>query len=261
MIIDSHTHIYPGKIAQKASVAIGDFYSIPMEYDGTPENLLKEGKAAGIDKFLVHSVATTPLQVESINNFIISEVNAHPDEFIGFGTIHPDVADPEKVFCQLEEGKLHGIKLHPDFQKFAIDDEKMDPIYKMAEGRYPILFHTGDQRYAFSNPERISKILKKFPDLQVICAHFGGYSEWDKVRKAYEGYNVYVDTSSALFALEPEQALGLIDFFGEDKVLFGTDYPMWDAKTEINRFKALGLSSETEEKILSKNLLKLLKTE
>ncbi|MDR1409471.1 MAG: amidohydrolase, partial [Oscillospiraceae bacterium] len=70
MIIDTHTHIYPDKIARKASHAVGEYYEMPMGCDGTAENLVKHGLAAGIDKFVVCSVATTPAQVRPANRFI-----------------------------------------------------------------------------------------------------------------------------------------------------------------------------------------------
>ena len=67
MIIDSHAHIYPDKLARKAARSSGDFNDIDMSLDGTGDMLLKVGDEAGVDIFLVHSVATTPHQVRSIN--------------------------------------------------------------------------------------------------------------------------------------------------------------------------------------------------
>ena len=64
-IIDIHTHIYPDKIAQKASNATADFYELPPSMDGTIQTLLEHGGAAGIDHFIVQSVATTPKQVSA----------------------------------------------------------------------------------------------------------------------------------------------------------------------------------------------------
>ena len=71
MIIDAHAHIFPSKIAEKAVAGIGKFYSeLTMEMDGTVDTLIKNGKKNGIEKFVVQSVATTPAQVQSINDFI-----------------------------------------------------------------------------------------------------------------------------------------------------------------------------------------------
>lgn len=259
MIIDAHAHIYPAKIAVKASEAIGDFYRAPMAYDGTAERLIAVGDAAGVDRFLVHSVATVPRQVRSINDYILGEVAARPDRFIGFATMHPDMEDAEGEFRRVMDAGLRGIKLHPDFQQFAINDPRMDVIYGLAEGVCPILFHTGDARYAWSDPDLVRPVLQKFPRLQVICAHFGGYSQWDKVRRAYDGLGVYVDTSSSFFALSPEKIRDLVAFFGTDRMLFGSDYPMWNAADEIQNVRSLGLPPNEEEAVFSGNLLRLLR--
>ena len=89
-IIDAHCHIYPAKIAAAASAHTGEFYSIPMAFDGTVESLLEEGDGAGIDRYLVQSVAVTAKQVRSINRYIAGEVEKSGGKFIGFGTLHPD---------------------------------------------------------------------------------------------------------------------------------------------------------------------------
>ena len=91
MIIDAHAHIFPDKIADKAAEGIGGFYNITAKYDGTLGTLLEQGSAAGVDKFLVQSVATVPEQVRSINNYISECVSRYPDRLIGFGAMHPDL--------------------------------------------------------------------------------------------------------------------------------------------------------------------------
>ncbi len=259
MIIDTHAHIFPDKIAEKASVSIGDFYDIPMNLDGKTSTLLKYGDAAGIDKFLVCSVATTAHQVESINHFIADEVKKHNGRFIGFAAMHPD---SDKIAEQVDEALtlgLKGIKLHPDFQKFNIDDPKAFAIYEAAEGRMPILIHTGDHRTEFSKPQRLAKVLDRFPKLDVIAAHFGGWSEWDNSVKVLADYkNVFVDTCSSQYALSPERVVELIHSFGIDKVFFGTDYPMWLPEDELRMLRSLPLSDEEFEKIFHLNFERLL---
>ena len=92
-VIDSHCHIYPIKIAKPAVESTGRFYDMTALGDGTVDSLLKIGENCGIDRFVVQSVATTPHQVKSINEFIASEVANHPDKLIGLGTLHPDSQD------------------------------------------------------------------------------------------------------------------------------------------------------------------------
>ena len=180
-IIDAHAHIYPQKIAQKATETIGIFYDIEMEMPaGTPERLIEEGSRAEISRFVVHSVATTAHQVRSINEFIGREIQARP-EFIGFITLHQDLTEAEveaEVAWALENG-FHGIKLHPDFQKFNIDGETAEKFYRAAAGKLPILLHMGDDRYEFSKPKRLVRMAQKYKDTTFIAAHFGGYRCWD----------------------------------------------------------------------------------
>ena len=144
IIADAHAHIFPGKIAEKAVGAIGAFYSIPMQHPGSPEALLESGRAIGVRKYLVCSTATRPGQVVSINDFIRESCAVHP-EFVGFGTLHPSFPDIPGEIRRIREMGLRGVKLHPDFQQFSIDDPAAFPIYEgCAEGGLPILFHTGD---------------------------------------------------------------------------------------------------------------------
>lgn len=260
-IIDAHAHIYPEKIAAKATETIGVFYDIKMEMPaGTPERLLIEGGRAGISRYVVHSVATTPRQVRSINEFIKRETEAHP-EFIGFITLHQDLSE-EEIFAEVEwavENNMHGIKLHPDFQKFNIDDEDAEKFYRAAEGRLPILFHVGDDRYDYSKPERLVKMAKKYPGVNFIAAHFGGYRCWGDAA-LYKGLkNVYFDTCSSLPFISAERAKELINMHGPDKFFFATDFPMWDATAELERFNKIPLTDEEREMIFSGNIKRLLK--
>ena len=257
-IIDCHTHIYPEKIAAKAVKSIGDFYDIPMDRDGTVDTLLRQAKEAGIVKSLALAVAVEARQVSHINDFVIGEVQKHPRELFGFGTLHADMEDPDKEVDRVLTAGLKGIKLHPDMQHFSLADPRTDKLFSACEGVCPMMFHTGDSRYHNSNPSLIPDILKKHPRLQLICAHFGGYSEWDEAIQYLRDTNVYVDTSSTFFAVPAERVKEYIEIYGEDRVLFGTDFPMWRAIPEIEALLSLGLSDGALRKIFSENLLRLL---
>lgn len=259
-IINAHAHIYPDKIAAKATETIGVFYDIKMQMPaGTPERLLVDGAEIGTSRYVVHSVATTAHQVRSINEFILREVKAHP-EFIGFITLHQDLTE-EEVSSEVEwavANGLRGIKLHPDFQKFNIDDECAEKFYRAASGKLPILFHVGDDRYDFSSPERLVRMAEKYPELNFIAAHFGGYRCWDKV-SVYKGLsNVYFDTCSSLPFISAKKAREIIDMLGADKFFFATDFPMWDSKREMERFNQITLTEEEREMIFSGNIKRLL---
>ncbi|MBR4173057.1 MAG: amidohydrolase [Clostridia bacterium] len=260
-ILDIHCHIFPEKVALKAAMAIGKFYDAKMNMDGTVGTLIKAGDEAGFTHYLVQSVATTPKQVSHINRFIAGEALKSGGKMTGFGAMHPESADMKADIEELVSLGLKGVKLHPDIQGYKSDDYRMLKIYELCE-RYglPVLIHCGDSRYDNSNPNRIAPILDIYENLTVIGAHFGGYTVWEQAAEKLSRYkNFYVDTSSSLFALDKKTAKKLIEIYGVDKVLFGTDYPMWNPKEELDRFIALDLSDEERKKILWDNGAKLLK--
>ena len=121
-----------------------------------------------------------------------------------------------------------------------------------------MLLHTGDNRYDFSNPNRLIPVLNIYKNLTVIGAHFGGYSIWDEAsRKLCDIDNFYVDCSSTFGFIEKPKAKELIKRYTADKILFGTDYPMWDIESELEYFFSLGLDGNEIKSILSLNAKKI----
>ena len=256
-IFDSHVHIYPEKIAAKASENVGKFYDIDMRCDGTIATLMNSCRKSGVEHCLVHSVATTHEQVCKINDFIKASVDASNGMFVGFCTLHPSMSSKEieaEVDRVISMG-LKGVKLHPDCQKFRIDDPHAMEMYEIIDGRLPILFHTGDKRYDYSNPDRMKAAALRFPKQRMIAAHLGGYSIWSEAVKTLPDIeNIWVDESSSLAFITPQQAKEYILAYGEDRVFFGTDYPMWSAEDELVRFDRIDLTDAQREKILWKNI-------
>ena len=255
-IIDVHNHIYPEKIVAKATDAIGVFYDIDMQHLGTGNELVEAGKRAGIEKFVVCSAATIPQQVQIINNFIAAECAKHP-EFIGFGTLHPDYEDIEGEIARMKELGLRGVKLHPDFQKFYIDDENALPMFKaIRDNDMWLIVHLGDDRYEYSQPERMAKVLELVPGLKLIGAHFGGYRRWESALDVYKPGTLYFDISSSMHFMSKELIFKFFERYGIESFFWGTDFPMWDHKEELESLFGLGLSEEDNQKILYDNFTK-----
>ena len=259
LIIDSHCHIYPDAIAPRAVEGIGRFYDMPLSYRGTARDLCAVHDLAGVTHAVVFSVATTPHQVKSINAFIAEAVKDSGGRFVGLGTLHPDSECLEEELEHIASLGLRGVKLHPDFQRFHADGARSMRICAMCEERaLPVLLHCGDARYDFSSPSRIARVLKSFPRLTVLGAHLGGWSQWEEALRLLPAYeNFYVDTCSSLYALSPTRAKEIIRAYGAHRVLFGTDYPMWDIADELSRLHALELEREEEENILFCNACRL----
>ncbi|MBR3873569.1 MAG: amidohydrolase [Clostridia bacterium] len=255
-IFDVHCHVYPDAIAKRAADSIGEFYQLNMHMSGTLSDLLSRGQAAGISRFVINSAAVTASRVHSINDFLIQAAASDPEHLVGFGTMHPDYENIGGELDRIRQNGLLGVKLHPDFQHFCLDDSKAIAMFEaLAERGLPALIHTGDHRYPYSEPARMAKVLDKVPGLKVICAHLGGWSVWTEAWKELAGRpGVWVDTSSSLYAITPEEGAQIIHRYGVDRVFFGTDYPMWAPDDELKRFMALPLTDEEREKILHANL-------
>ncbi len=258
-VIDSHCHIYPEKIAAKAVGATDNFYGVTSHGKGTVAHLMERCREIGVDHAIVQSVATTPKQVKSINEFISKEVADSNGFLTGLGTLHIDSEDMSGDIRHLAELGLKGVKLHPDIQRFAVDDMRLMKMYEICEeSNLTMLVHTGDYRYDFSNPDRVINVLKNFPDLKFIGAHFGGWSVWEEAAEKLTGFkNFYVDCSSSFGFSENADFKKITLKYGTDKVLFGTDYPMWGLKEELKNFFSLDLDEVSNRKILSENAKKL----
>jgi predicted TIM-barrel fold metal-dependent hydrolase len=226
-----------------------------MRSDGKLSTALREFDRAGIDRFCAHSVATSPAQVKAINDFIWDSHAKYPDRIVPFAAMHPDLPDVGASMDEIVRAGFRGVKIHPDIQGFRLDDENVLKMIGAVAGRLPLLIHTGDHRYDNSGPARLLRVLDRFPDLVAICAHLGGWGEWEKaVAARLPGRkNVFVDTSSSLYAIPPARAAEIIRAYGADNVFFGTDYPMWLPTEELARFDALGLTDWERAKILHKN--------
>lgn len=256
-LIDFHAHIYPEKIAGKATKATGDFYGITPACSGTGEELLSAGKSAGITRFVLLPVATKPEQVHHINIFIRDEAEKH-SEFYPFGTIHPECESLQEETQFILDSGLYGIKLHPDTQCFNTDDKRLYEVFDIIQGKIPVLVHCGDIRFDYSHPRRLKKIIREFPHLQVIAAHLGGWSLFDEAFEILRETDCFLDISSTTMFLPNERTESLIHGYGAERILFGTDFPLWSPRTEVDTFNKLSLTSLEHDRIAYLNALGIL---
>ena len=257
-IADVHAHVFPEKLAVKAAGSIGQFYGAEMYCEASMERLVAEEEKAGVSRYVISSSAVVPKQVRSIVEFLAEARKGHP-ECISFGSIYPGMDGFEEELDRMLELGLRGIKIHPDFQKLAIDDERGIETYKaIARRDLPVLFHMGDDRYDFSSPERLTNLLRRVPELRAVAAHFGGWRSWPRSLAHLQPESVLYDTSSTLGMIDRELVLRFIDKIGPDRLIFGTDFPMWSPKEELERFLSLGLDEAEQQKILYGNFMNLL---
>lgn len=262
MIIDMHTHCFPDKISERALKTLSHGSGgVTPEHSGNYTSLLENIRADGADKAVVLNIATNPRQQTSVNNFAISLLDV--DGIIPFGSIHPDSPDALSEIERLKSAGIKGIKLHPDYQNFFVDEERMIPIYeKAAELGFVTVFHAGvDIGYpepVHCTPERLKNILPAFGGAPVIAAHFGGWLMWKDVMRFLVGENVYFDTAYCYSRMPALFAKRIIEEHGADKILFGSDMPWSRTANEARFIKSLDLPEEQTEKILGLNAQKLL---
>ncbi len=257
-LIDFHTHIYPENIAGKATASVEDFYEMKAHSVGTAAELLRLSRKAGVKKSVILPVAVKPSGVQHINDFAASAQKEH-EEFYSFGTVHAAMENITDEVERIEGLGLHGIKLHPDTQLFPIDDERMFPVYEMLEGKLFLMVHTGDTRYPYSHPERLARVMDMFPGLICIAAHFGGWSMADTgVKYLRNKENCYVDISSTFYNADRCKGEELISLYGEDRVLFASDFPLGSPVIEKENLQMLRISDTAKEKIAYKNAERLL---
>lgn len=251
---DVHTHAFHPKIAEKAVAQLYEYYKIPPAGDGTLEDLLKRLKEAGLDCGVVHCAATAPEQVVPANNWAI-HLQTNVPEILAFGTVHTDFAQWEAEFDRLEAAGVKGIKLHPDFQGIWLNDAALDPIFEAAAGRFVMMFHVGDKRPPadnFSCPAKVAAIKRRFPKLQMIAAHLGGYSHWEYVPQELAELEIYIDTSSCLPYINEEQLQAIIKAIPRRRWLFGSDYPLATPGQSLEHLQSrLHLTSAQAEEFLT----------
>ena len=260
-IIDFHTHCFPQKIAQKAVEKLS-FTAGGLEYytDGSLPSLKKRMADSGVTTSVVLSIATNEKQQKNVNDFS-AQINGE-DGVIAFGSVYPH---SDESLCELERIKhlgLKGVKLHPDYQGFSVDDAKMIPLYKKISSLGLItVFHAGFD-YGFpppygATPEKMEKALSFF-DTPVIAAHWGGLNCSEGVLKHLCGKDIYFDTAFGYATMPKYYAERIIEKHGVDKILFGTDTPWHTADMEKKLLGSLQLDDKQMQKILSLNAEKLL---
>ncbi len=262
MIIDFHTHCFPDKIASKAVEQLRLRSGITQPFhDGSVAGLVALQKQCGVDYSVVLNIATNPRQQRSVNDFAISLKEV--EGLVPFGSVHPDSPDALEELERLCENGIKGVKLHPDYQEFYADEDRMLPIYEKISSLGMItLFHCGwDIGYpepTHCTAERISNILPAFNGAPVVAAHFGGTLALPEAHKYLAGKNVYLDTAYCYGNLTPRYAKEFIDVHGCDKILLASDAP-WNTPTQdIELVKCFGLGEEEEKAVLGENARKLL---
>lgn len=264
MIIDFHTHIFPDKLAPRATAHLASLCHEEPSTDGTAAGLLASMKRAGISVSVALPVLTRVEQFDTVNTYA-AEISETPG-IISFGGIHPDDPVAESHLDRIVSLGLRGIKLHPDYQHTFVDDEKNIRIIRGAVERGLIVsIHSGwDSGYPeilHCSAERAARMLDEVGDAgrdRIVLAHSGCCRYPDEAIRYLAEREVYFDLGYTLWYDEPEQTARIIRAHGADRVLFATDCPWNDQADDVRRLTQLGLSGDELEAISWKNASHLL---
>ena len=277
MIIDFHTHVVPPGIKERRDKYLGRdacfslLYAEPEAKLATAEEVIASMDEHGIDKSVILNLGwvSHELCIET-NDYILEAIARYPERLIGFCAIQPLAGD--KTIKELERCARNGAKgigeMRPDVQGFDLKDSKiMKPIIE-AVMEHDLIFLThvsepvGHQYFGKGTitPEVIYPFIVNFPDLKVVCAHWGGglpfYALMPEVEKMLS--NVYFDTAATPFLYKPQIFKQVADIIGSDRILFGSDYPLLSPKRIIDHVESSGLSQKDKAKILGGNAKRLL---
>lgn len=261
MIIDFHTHCFPDRLALRAMETLQHASGgISIYTDGTAAGLLRRMDEDGVDRAVVLNIATNAHQQTSVNDFAAS---IRSDRLISFGSVHPDAPNALEELDRIASLGLRGIKFHPEYQNFRVDDEKMRPIYqKISRLGLPVVFHAGyDLGFAGPancSPARLSRALR-WLDTTVVAAHWGALADWESVTSTLCGLPLFFDTSFGKGTIPLPAAKKIVERHGTDKILFGSDCPWHAPKMDLDFLDLLELSESEKEAILHKNAEKILK--
>lgn len=277
VIVDFHTHAVPPQIKERRAEYVGRdacfslLYSQPKAKLATAEELIVSMDECGIDKSVILNLSWVShgLCVET-NDYILEATARYPQRLIGFCVIQPLAGD--KAIKELERCAQNGAKgigeMRPDVQGFDLrDNAVMKPVIEAAiEHDLIFLIHAsepvGHQYFGKGNitPEIIYPFILNFPDLKLVCAHWGGglpfYALMPEVAEAFA--NTFFDTAATPFLYQPQIFKQVADIIRSDKILFGSDYPLLSPKRIIDQLEPIDLGQEDRTKILGGNAQRLL---
>jgi uncharacterized protein len=259
-VIDFHTHAFPDAVAEKAIPLLSSEAKVKAFTDGTIRSLLASMDQAGIETSIICSIATKPSQFTPILEW--SKTIASP-RIVPFASVHPEDPDMRARVAEIKAAGLKGVKMHPYYQRFVFDEERMFPFYEAVSGHDLILLsHTGfDIAYPHDrivDPVKIAFVTKHFPDLKLVTSHTGAWEDWDEVKKHLLGKPVFMEISYTLGILGDREISAILEQHPADFLLFGSDSPWDDQKRALGHFLSLPISDELKTKMLDTNARRLL---
>jgi hypothetical protein len=277
MIIDFHTHVFSPHLKQNRRQYIDNdpcftlLYSKKEAKIATTEELISSMDKAGIDIAVIANIGwrTHELCVET-NDYILESIARYPQRLIGFCAVQP--LSPEAAIAEIERCARGGAKgigeIRPDMQLFNLADEAlMQPFVEtLSKHQLILLTHASEPighdypGKGITTPDILYPFISSFPDLTIVCAHWGGglpfYALMPEVKQAMK--NVFFDTAASSLLYNHQIYNQVSQLIGADKILFGSDYPLLAQAHICREISSAGLPERAKSLILSGNAQRLL---
>lgn len=240
-MVDCHTHVFPPKVAPRLAAAIGREFGRQPIGDGSVPDLLKHLDQAGLTRAICFTAALKPDQMIPANSWMIRLRREEP-RLIPLGTIHPHHPDWPAELERLDRHGIRGLKIHPDLTGIALQAPDWVDVWRQAAGRFVVLIHMGPAHpggSSISLPSDLAKIMDDHPQLRVIAAHLGGVGQWEDALATLAGRDLFLDTSCCGQTISPDLFCRLLNRHSPQRVLFGSDYPLFAPKSELDSLNRL----------------------
>jgi predicted TIM-barrel fold metal-dependent hydrolase len=207
------------------------------------------------------------------NERVAEAVRKHPDVFTGFASVDPwkGQAAVRELERSVRELGLRGVKFHPGLQGFAPNERRFGPLYaKCAELGVPAVFHTGHTgagagvpggagvRLGHCRPIFLDDVAVEFPELTIVMAHPAWPWHEEQLSVAMHKPNVYIDLSGWSPKYFPPAVVQYANTLLQERMLFGTDYPVISPERWLRDFEAAPFKDEVRPKILLGNARRVL---
>ena len=238
----------------------------------TPETFLEYLDAAGVEHaFLVAVRAGSYLNRISREvpyEKVAAVVEKHPDRFSGLAGVDPTrgMRGVRELEQAVREYGFVGAHLYPHWFEQPPDASRYYPYYaKCCELDVPIQMQVGhclrysDERplASVTHPVALDRIACDFPELKLVGIHIGWPWTEEMIAVAYKHPNVYIGSDAHGPKHWPDAFVRYIDSWGQDKVLFGTDFPVIDPERALREIAELPIRPASMVKFLRNNAIGL----
>jgi hypothetical protein len=233
---------------------------------------LEKMDAADIDRALMVAVRAGDLAIKGsfeIEYSRVAEVCAeHPERFSGLAGVDPfrGMAGIYELQEAVEDLGFVGAHLYPHWFGLAPNDRRYYPYYaKCCELDIPIMMQVGhnliysrERRLpSVGRPITLDEVAIDFPELKLIGIHIGVPWTDEMISMAWKHENVFIGVDAYAPKHWPPQIVHYLNTYGQDKVLFGTDWPVIDPERAMAEVNEMDLRPGAKAKLLRDNALKL----